>query len=371
MGAALERARQAAMRGTEVKILLDQATILDWTSDWTRSKQLFEEADTIVKQQPDLATANLQARLLMARGRTLVRNDRPQEGLGALRAAVEAAGQLGDAEYETYTQSLSMQGYVAATLGQIDEAEQAMSRCLAAFEEHGDMIGLAGALVNRCSLSLFTNKIERMLADYKRAVQVAREYGFFTLECLVIKDLAEVNFILGRPDEAEPNAVRAVEMFIQMFGADASRTANAEVLLARIKWYRGEVGSAAQIVQRVLARQDEAQAAGRADAMLNASERLALDVVDLALRPCAELETDAAFDKLIARARELSLQPQDVVEMIEFKALSALRAGRRPDAERYLADALAEAEKNAQLAADRVRSQIGASSGAASARAQA
>ena len=156
-----------------------------------------------------------------------------------------------------------------------------------------------------------------------------------------------------------------------MFGENATRTANAEVLLARIKWYRGEVDSAAQIVQRLLARQGEAQAAGRADAILNASERLALDVVDLALRSCTEPIVDEAFDKLIARGRELSLQPQDVVEMIEFKALSALRAGRRPDAQRYFAEALAEAEKNAQLAADRVRGQIGAASGAPVARAQA
>jgi hypothetical protein len=54
------------------------------------------------------------------------------------------------------------------------------------------------------------------------------------------------------------------------------------------------------------------------------------------------------------------LQPADVIELMEFKALSALRAGRRDDGIRLLEDAYAEAEKSAKVVQPRLRRQIDA-----------
>ena len=42
------------------------------------------------------------------------------------------------------------------------------------------------------------------------------------------------------------------------------------------------------------------------------------------------------------------MQAQDIVELMEMKALSALRGGRRDDGIRLLEEALAEAERNAK-----------------------
>ena len=67
---------------------------------------------------------------------------------------------------------------------------------------------------------------------------------------------------------------------------------------------------------------------------------------------------DAEFDALIAKGRELSMQAQDIVELMELKALSALRGGRRDDGIRLLEEALAEAERNAEVVAERVRRQL-------------
>ena len=62
--------------------------------------------------------------------------------------------------------------------------------------------------------------------------------------------------------------------------------------------------------------------------MLTGSERVVQDGVALGLRAGSAAE----FDALIVRGRELALQPQDIVELIEMKGLAALRAGRRPTA---------------------------------------
>jgi hypothetical protein len=79
-----------------------------------------------------------------------------------------------------------------------------------------------------------------------------------------------------------------------------------------------------------------------------------LDALDLSLRSAP----DADFDALAARGRELQLQPQEVVEIMEWKGIAALRSGRRAEGLQFLEEALAEANRTAKLAADRVRGQI-------------
>src|SRR5207248_710339 len=126
-------------------------------------------------------------------------------------------------------------------LGRLDDSAQAFARCERVFEERGDMIGLASALLNRCMLSILTSDAERALGDYQRIIQIAREHGFAVAELLATKDLGELHFLLGRPENAEPHVTRAIDMATQTLGPWASRVFNAELLLARIKWYRGEI----------------------------------------------------------------------------------------------------------------------------------
>jgi len=193
-----------------------------------------------------------------------------------------------------------------------------------------------------------------MIADYLRIIQVSREFGFVMSECMAVKDLGEIYFILGRDDEALPHARRGFEMYRQMLGDAASRVYNAELLLARIFCHQGDVAGAAEIVRRLIVAQGEAIAAGRGDAVLSDTERAVLDAMELAFGEA----NDAGFDKLVAKGRALLMQPQDVVEIMEWKALAALRGGRHADGVRFLEEALAEAESRAQLAADRVRHQL-------------
>jgi hypothetical protein len=125
-------------------------------------------------------------------------------------------------------------------------------------------------------------------------------------------------------------------------------------LLVRFKWSAGDLAAAGELLQALITRQTAAEAAGRSNALLLATERVVIDGVALGLRGAP----DAEFDALIAKGREMQMQPMDVVEMMETKAVSALRAGRRADGIRLLEEALAEAEQTAKLTSDRLRRQI-------------
>jgi tetratricopeptide (TPR) repeat protein len=349
---ALERARKAQELRAQIDILLDEGIVFDWTMDWPRSAAVTDEAEALA--EGELRTPLVAARLLMGRGRTLQRTEKVLDSAEVLQKAVEVAGALGDEGYEPYAQSLSMLAWTLACLTRIDDSEKAFDRCVAVFEEHGDMIGLAGALQNRCTLSFLTNNIDRVLADYKRIIQIAREYGFPISECLATKDLGEIYFALGRPEEAEPYAQRGIEMYIHTLGETASRVYNAQMLLARIKWYQGDFQAAHDLAKGIIDGQAAAQEAGKVDALLNPGERILIETIELALRHAP----DGEFDALVVKGRELTLQAMDIVEIMEIKALTALRSGRHADGRRLLEEAFAEADKNAKLISDRIRRQL-------------
>ena len=127
-----------------------------------------------------------------------------------------------------------------------------------------------------------------------------------------------------------------------------------EVQIARMTAYEGDLATAEEITRRVIAAQEAAQAAGRNEMLLVEGERILLDAVDFFLRG----EADAKFDALVDRGRALQLQPQDIVELLEWKGLGAWRAGRAADGRALLGEALAAAEGT--IAADRVRRRIAA-----------
>jgi tetratricopeptide (TPR) repeat protein len=365
LSAALELTRQADARAARVEILLDEALVADWAMEWPRSRARAEEADALVAGDPSLASPSVESRLLLARGRNAIRLDKLQESMPFFRRAVEVAEKLGDSGYEAYTIGLSLLAYCEAMAGDHAASEQAFSRCIRICEERGDMVGMLAALQNRCSLWLLTNQVEKMLADYLHIIRVSREFGYVMAECMAVRDLGEIYFILGRDEEALPHARRGIEMYRQMLGDGASRVFNLELLLARIACHQGDVAGAAAIVRRLIAAQAEAAAAGRGDGLLSDTERVLLDAMALGLGEAS----DAAFDRLADKGRAMIMQPQDIVEIMEWKALAALRAGRRADGLQFLEQALAEAESRAPLAADRIRHGLAQAGAAAAPRA--
>jgi predicted ATPase len=349
---ALELARQAADRPSQIDILLEEAIVLDWTMDWPGSRTLSEEADALVAADPALSTAVVLPRLLMARGRTQMRQNQFVESIASFGQAVEAAEKIGDDGYEALTQSLRMLAFAAGNVARYQEADEAIARVLVVYEEHGDILGMAGALQNRCVTSYLTNNLDRFTVDLERVIQIAREFGFSMSECLAVRDLAEIYIYLGRPEDALPKARRAVEMYTQQFGSVSRIVYAVDVQIARALAYSGDLPGATEVTERVKAAQEEAKTAGRTDAVLTDGERILLDGVDFFLRG----EPDDKFDALVARGRELQLQGPDIVEVLEWKGLGALRSGRPDDALGFLNLALTEAQNT--IAFERVRRKV-------------
>src|SRR5262249_21976781 len=168
LSAALEVARRVDAKAAEVEILLDEAVVADWAMDWPRSRARAEEADALVAREAGLATPSVESRLVLARGRTALRLHRLLDAIGHLKRAIALAEKLGDGGYEAHTLGLSLLAWCEATVGHHAESEEAISRALRMFEEHGDVIGTLSGLQNRCSLWLTTNQMDRMIADYLR-----------------------------------------------------------------------------------------------------------------------------------------------------------------------------------------------------------
>jgi tetratricopeptide (TPR) repeat protein len=365
-GAALTRAREAGSKAAQIDVLLDEGIVLDYVRDLPRAAAVTEEATALIDSEPALATPVVTARLVMSQARGLWRGDKPAEAVEAFKRAIEMGEPLGDEAYEAYTTSMSLGSSAAATLGKFDLSEAWSDRILRVCEEHGDIVGVCYALINRSTLSFLTDQIDRLLVDLERAVQISREFGMPLAESMCVRDLGEIYLSLGKPVEGEPYIRRAHAMYTQAFGEMAARSINCEVQLARLKWWSGDVAAAEEIFRKVTAQQAAAQAAGQSDSILTGSERLALDQVGTALGAGAPgADSAAEFDALIARGHELALQPQDIVELVEWKGLAALRAGRRQEAVPLFEEALALAEKSARLVSDRVRRQLSAVTAAA------
>ena len=360
---ALERARQVGSKAAQIDVLLEEGICLDLVRDWPRAMSATEEAATLIASDQALETPAVKAWLLMSRGRGFLRADKLADADETFRQAIEVAETLGDQGYEALTMSMALGGHAAATLGKYEDAEVRMDRVLRICEEHGDFFGISSVLISRGTLSLLTDKFDRLLADLDRTVQLSREYGMPLVESMCVRDLGEINIYLGKMDEAEPHIRRAHTMYTQAFGESAARSINCEVQLARIKWWVGDIGAAQEIFERVTAQQAAAQAAGQSDSILSGSERLSLDQVGTALGSGSAAE----FDRLLVRGQELALAPQDIVELIEWKGLAALRAGRREEAIPVLEEALALAEKSARLVSDRVRRELAEANGTSAA----
>jgi tetratricopeptide (TPR) repeat protein len=346
------RAHKVSARLAEIELMLDQAIVLDWLNLWKQSAALTAEAEALAKTETLPPSVN--ARMLMALGRTPYRADELRPALELLTRAVDAAAPLGDDGYEALTQSLIMICFAHTNLGQFDEALRVSERIQVVGNAHNDAMLLSWNCLNRGLLYFMLGRVDELVADYRRSIQITREYGFPMLESLATKDLGEVMFYVGRPDDAEPLAQRAAELYTMIQGEKSPRVAYSEVLLARSKAYRGDLDGARATVERIVKKQAEIQAEGGADSALPSDGKAQLEGVALWVRGASDDE----FDALIAHGRAFPLQAADIIEIMEWKALSAIRTGRRADGLRMLEEAYAEADRNAKVVMPRLRRQL-------------
>jgi len=345
--AARAAARKAGARELEIGIVLDESLVLDWVGDWTRSGALAAEAEALAAAG---STPLLDARLVYARGRMFHRADKPAEASALFEKSAAMAEALGSEGYETQVLSLSLAGWDFSLLRRFDEAEDVFSRLIATCEQRNDMLNMTVALNNRAILSLLSQKTERLLQDFRRLVVIARESGLPLVECSTMKDLGEVQYLLGETG-AEEQIRKSIEVSRQVLGPLTRGTLTAELLLARVLAYRGDAEGAVAVVKAIRQAQAEARGAGQTDAEFVAGEELFVEAVGLS----GGSDDEARWTDILTRAHQLTLQPQDVIEMMEFEALSLWRAGKVPQARAVLEATIDEAGKSAEIMLGRLR----------------
>ena len=339
------RAREQALTASEAELLLDEATVLDWTRDFEQSATLVREVEASFQQTAGLPAA----RLAMSLARVQHRKGAAEACVRLGVEAAQLAQPLGDEGYETRLIALLMVAPDCAKLGRLREAESFFELAIAEAERHADLRHLGAATVNRALLWFARKDVTRVFADLTRTAQISREIGEPRMEYCAVCNMAEVEYTIESFAAATEHSERALALARQLWG-DSLELGARELLLARIALSRDDRPAAARLAAGIRARLQEKQAHGEEDVDLSPSDRVLLEMVELRVREAAEPEWEA----LAVRWRETALQPHEELEVLEQHALAAHLRGDLALSQRLFDSALALSAGKPNLLSERV-----------------
>ena len=352
--AARELAHAVGDATAEVEILLDEATTLDWMNDYARSEERVIAAETLARER-GLASPAIEASLLLGLGRSRHRYSREDEAAPLIELAAELALHLGDEAYETRVVALLMLGFINQGTGRLDDAARVLDDAVALCEAHEDRVHLFVAMNNRAMLRACLGDKAGMVESFTRALALARELGQPMLEIVCHYNLGEFLFLMDDLDAAEPHVSRAIQLESARVGAEAR--AEVTLLDARVHLFRGQEAEARALASRLRRESDAAKAAGARDPLQVPSEDVLCTMLDLATR-----DADAAeWDALEQRSAVFSVG-QEHVEVLEARALAALRRGEGDAARAQLVRTLDAAARIPNVMGDRLRRALAATS---------
>jgi tetratricopeptide (TPR) repeat protein len=352
--AARALARELGDRSAEAEIILDAATALDWVSDYARSSALVDEAETLGLTPPSPA---LHARLVLGKGRSLLRQDRWGEASAALEEAAAVAESVGDEAYETLIISLVLLEAALASLHRVDEAEQASERAIALSRERGDQLHFIAAVGNRRSIRIARRDVPGAIEDLETQMRIGREIGMLLAEYFGEVDLGILLYQTGELEQAVEHARRA--MAIEDRHPEIARSAPLGMLcLARIEAYRGHERETRDLLRRVERALQIAAREEQASAALTPSQRVLVSMLDLATREA----TTAEWEALLERSARESIE-QEPIEVADLYGTWALRRGRIEEARRAFEEAARRAERIPNVMEGRVQRGLAATAG--------
>jgi len=346
---ALEAAQREGDKAAEGAILLDAATVWDWREDHARSAALVERAGECLQGHPsDL----LEARLTQARGRCAFRRADAEEASELVLAAATMAESLGEEGYETRVIGLLLAAPLLAFRGETKRAELKFEQLIRLCEEHNDAMHLATAYNNRAALWDVMQDGVRMLQDLERVVDRARTYGFIVLECFALRNAGETHYVTSNYDVALKFAEEAIALGKKLYDA-GQRVLVPLLTKMRIHAIVGDLERAAATVAQLRGYQEDGRQQGRSDLELSPSEELLCRMVELFVSGAGEPE----WDRILRDTRGETMQGE-LVELLEFSALSALGRNDPDRARRDLVEALAVLQDTPMLIGERIRSRL-------------
>ncbi len=343
-----QRLAHALGRSTcEVELLLDEATVLDWMQDTTKSAAVVHAATSAAAEPRGLLS--LQLAVAQARVHHRRREFEASVQLGA-RVAVRALD-YGDAGYEPRVIALSMTAADCASLGRLEDAEKYFGQMILEAEARKDLLHLSVAYANRSLLWFARCDTERLAADLNQAIHMAREMGAPLLEAPPAANLAEVAYSMGELDKARRHNERAKEVFRHLWAGEARLLTERMLLSARIALYEGSLSEALALTASIRERIGSDGNQETALEVLSPSDSSLLEMVELGARSA----NDAEWENVERRCGSRGLQPHEHVEIIEARALSAYRNGLLAESRRAFQRALELTAEKPNLLGERVK----------------
>lgn len=348
---ARERAHATGATEQELELMLDEATVLDWTREGNQSRALALQ----VQDSGYPLSPRLRARLAMSLARSHHRRGETEASLQVGSEAVQLAAALGDEGYETRIIAALMVATECANAGQLAQAEEGFLEVITEAGSRGDLWHVAAAYTNRATLWHGLRNVERLLSDLATTVRLSREIGEASLEWVAVYNLAESEYVMGKLDEARERARRALDLSKQLFGDLNREVSVSELLLARIALYAEDLEAAARHAQSIAERTTRAQVAGESDAELEPGQQTLLEMVLLGTRGAPF----SAWQNVLSRTRSFQLQPMEEVELLERAVLEALRAGEYAQGRELYQQARSISAQKPNLISERVDARLG------------
>jgi tetratricopeptide (TPR) repeat protein len=355
----LAQARELAVQGgdaiVQADVMLDEAMALDWLFEWRRSRELAERARDLVSGVLNRPVgAVLEARVLLALGRSVHRFNQDHEAAVVLRAAARIAESAGDEGYEVLVTASMLLGFLLPFIGLADEAADRLRRAQELCQDKGDELHLAGVLSNRSCLWIARNDRARFMEDIDRVLAFARRMDNAFLERQTNLNSAYFLYWRAEFDAALPFARRMIEIDEHYFWQGGFRPDGA-VLLARIQWGRGDEAEARSLVAEVRRHQTAARAQGKSELLLAPNDEMLLDMAALLVGGSGSTE----WEVLMGRARAVA-QGQELIEALEVAGVAAERRGDPAGARRWWREALEAGERIPNVMGDRITERLGA-----------
>jgi hypothetical protein len=343
---ARERAHARAATEREIELMLDEATVLDWTREANQSMAIVREVAAMDVPLSPL----LRARLAMGLARSHHRLGEAEATVRVGSEAIRLAEPLGDEGYETRIIAQLMVATDLANSGHLEEAENSFEELIVEAASRGDLWHVAAAFGNRAVLWHGRKDLERLFVDLARTAQLGREIGEASIEFVAVYNLAESEYVLGRLSSARERAQRGLELSKQLFGESNREVSVSELLLARIALYGDDRAAAGRHARNIRERTAHGLAAGERDAELEPPLQVMLAMVELAQRD-ASVED---WQSLVARAKSIELQPMEEVELLERASLSAAACNALEVGRAFYEQALEVSKLKPNLASERV-----------------
>ena len=189
--------------------MLDESMALDWLFEWP-ARAIWPSGRGSWSRP---ARRPLQARVLLALGRSLHRFNQDQEAVELLREAAALAEAIGDAGYEVQVTADLLLGFVLPFLGRLDEAEERLREVEPPVRGEGRRAA-PGRDVEQPVLPL--DRAQRSGALHggqrARARLAARRMGNANVERIANLNSAYFLYWRGELEAAEPFARRMIEI---------------------------------------------------------------------------------------------------------------------------------------------------------------